>query len=94
MEVNSRDLLQLGQELKELQDYLARVHQYHLGAKPSFMHRNHWNSINDALHNSSIRANSCYSLASKLVAERADIVGRPAQLREVQGKGSSVGSQE
>lgn len=87
--MNSRDLLQLGQELKELQDYLARVHQYHLGAKPSFMHRNHWNSINDALHNSSIRANSCYSLA-----KRADIVGRPTDVRKVQGQGPELGSQE
>jgi hypothetical protein len=87
-------MMRLQSELKALQDYLQRVHQYHLGAKPAFMQRNHWNEINDALHNSSNKASGCYSLATRIISERADIGGRPTNIREIQGEGPSLGSPE
>lgn len=89
------EMLKLAHELQQLKDYLSRVHKYHLGAKPSFLHRNHWNEINDALHNSTIKADTCFAIANGIIAsERADIIGRAADVREVQGQGPGLGGKE
>jgi hypothetical protein len=86
--------MKLANEIQQLKDYLSRVHQYHLGAKPSFMQRNHWNEINDALHTATIKADTCSAIANQLIAERADILGRATDVREVQGQGPELGSPE
>lgn len=58
MEVNRAELIKLQREVENLRAYVGRIHQYHLGARPSFMFRNQWNNINDALHEISIRTDS------------------------------------
>lgn len=73
MEVNNIQMLELRNKLHELEDYVARVHQYHLGAKPSFLYRNHWNEINDALHLTTLKIRAIRDQASRIERERADI---------------------
>ena len=73
MEISGTDFQILRQEIKELEDYVARVHQYHLGAKPSFLHRNHWNEINDALHLTTLKLIAIRAQAARIERERTDV---------------------
>jgi len=73
VEISGTDFQILQQEIKELEDYVARVHQYHLGAKPSFLYRNHWNEINDALHITTLKLSAIRAQASRIERERADV---------------------
>ena len=93
MEINSKDFKVLQQEIKELEDYVARVHQYHLGAKLSFLYRNHWNEINDALHIFETKLAIARLQAARIRSDRAyisgntqNISGRDSTVWEAQGK--------
>ena len=94
MEINELQFKLLQKQIKELSSYLGRVHQYHLGAKPSFMHRNHWNEINDALHNASQQAAICDATAKRIEVHRQDIPGRMPYVWAVPWKTSDVGNKK
>ena len=77
MEINTIQFQVLEQQLQDLNEFVGRIHQYHLGAKPSFMYRNHWNEINDALHIFETKLAIARLQAARIRAERADIPRNP-----------------
>ena len=93
MEVNEIQFKVLEKQLEELDSFAQRIHQYHLGAKPSFLYRNHWNEINDALHIFETKLAIARLQAARIRSDRAyisgntqNISGRDSTVWEAQGK--------
>ena len=73
MEINEIQFKALETQLEELDLFAQRIHQYHLGAKPSFLRRNYWNEINDAIYNISFKLSAIRAQAANIRRERADV---------------------
>lgn len=72
MEVSKAEFDRLQKLLQTNLAYVEMIRKYHLGTRPSFMFRNHWNEINDGLAQIKINCLAAITAANAIAVARPD----------------------